>query len=200
MEENLLLGSAVSGDIYAMFLITMLSCLMKKQRMQNKLDIEQLIIRCATRADVPAIVHLLADDILGEKRELDQDPLPHEYYAAFERIDSDPNNELIVVESAGEVIGTLQFTMIPSLSFQGSTRAQIESVRVDRRYRSHGIGRYLLNWAIERARQEGCRLVQLSTNAGRVDAHRFYERLGFVSSHIGMKLDLAQLPVNTEAE
>lgn len=168
--------------------------------MQKTIDTEQLIIRRATRADVPAIVHMLADDILGQKRECDQDPLPHEYYTAFERIDCDPNNELIVVEITGEVIGTLQFTMIPSLSFQGSTRAQIEAVRVDQRYRSHGIGRYLFNWAIERARQEGCRLVQLTTNASRADAHRFYERLGFVSSHIGMKLDLAQPPVDKQAE
>jgi|SRR5882762_8015595 len=90
--------------------------------------------------------------------------------------------------------------LIPSLSFQGSTRAQIEAVRVDQRYRSHGIGRYLFSWAIERARQEGCRLVQLTTNASRADAHRFYERLGFVSSHIGMKLDLVQLPVDKQAE
>ncbi|GLV54693.1 acetyltransferase [Dictyobacter sp. S3.2.2.5] len=160
--------------------------------MQKTIEFDQLTIRSATRADVPTIVHLLADDVLGRQRECDQDPLPQAYYTAFEQIDRDPNNELIVVELAGEVIGVLQFTLIPSLSFQGGTRAQIESVRVDQRYRSHGIGRYLFEWAIERARQSDCRMVQLTTNASRGDAHRFYERLGFVSSHVGMKLDLAR--------
>lgn len=166
--------------------------------MQKTIGTDQLTIRRATRADVPAIVHMLADDILGQQRECDQDPLPQTYYAAFELIDSDKYNELIVVELAGEVIGTLQFTLIPSLSFQGSMRAQIEAVRVDQRYRSHGIGRYLFEWAIERARQAGCRLVQLTTNASRGDAHRFYERLGFVSSHVGMKLDLSQVPADNQ--
>ncbi|GHO86391.1 GNAT family N-acetyltransferase [Dictyobacter formicarum] len=168
--------------------------------MQKTIEFDQLTIRQATRADVPAIVRLLADDILGKQREYDQDPLPQAYYTAFERIDRDPNNELIVVDLAGEVIGTLQFTLIPLLSFQGSTRAQIEAVRVDQRYRSHGIGRYLFEWAIERARQSGCRLVQLTTNASRADAHRFYERLGFVSSHVGMKLDLIKTPANQQAQ
>lgn len=164
--------------------------------MQTKIETDQLTIRRATHADVPAIVYMLADDPLGQQRECAQDPLPQAYYTAFERIEHDPDNELIVVELAGEVIGTLQLTLIPSLSFQGGMRAQIESVRVDRRYRSHGIGRYLFEWAIERARQSGCRLVQLTTNASRADAHRFYERLGFVSSHVGMKLDLTKTPAS----
>jgi len=108
-------------------------------------------IRRATRADIPAIVHLLADDPLGQRRERDQAPLPDAYYDAFERIDGDPRNALVVVEAHGEVIGTLQLTLLPYLTYQGGTRGQIEAVRVDRRYRSQGVGHDLLVWAIERA-------------------------------------------------
>lgn len=155
------------------------------------MDLAELTIRCATRADVPAIVHLLADDPLGQQRERDIEPLPESYYAAFAAIDADPRHELVVVEHGGAVIGTLQLTFLPSLSFQGGTRAQIESVRVDRAYRGQGIGQHLFVWAIERAREQGCRLVQLTTNASRADAQRFYTRLGFTASHVGMKIDLA---------
>lgn len=152
-----------------------------------------LQIRRATRSDLPAIVGLLADDPLGQQRELASDPLPESYDRAFTIIDSDSQHELIVVEAAGEVIGTLHLTLLPSLSYRGSVRAQIEAVRIDRRYRSQGIGTYLFQWAIARAREHGCRMVQLTTNAQRGDAHRFYERLGFVASHVGMKLDLSSL-------
>lgn len=157
------------------------------------------IVRRATRADVPAIVRLLADDPLGQQRERDQDPLPDTYYDAFARIDADPRNELVVVEAHGEVIGTLHLTLLPYLTHQGGTRAQIEAVRVDRRYRSRGVGHALVAWAIERARQTGCRLVQLTTDARRPDARRFYEDLGFVGSHVGMKLDLTQPVVAASA-
>ncbi|MFN8511659.1 MAG: GNAT family N-acetyltransferase [Thermomicrobiales bacterium] len=150
----------------------------------------ELLIRRATRADVPAIVRLLADDELGRQRENAAEPLPESYFAAFAAIDADPRQELVVVERAGEVIGTLQLTFLPYLTYQGGVRAQIEAVRVDRRYRDLGIGQRLFTWAIGRARAEGCHLVQLTTNASRGDAQRFYERLGFVPSHVGMKLDL----------
>ena len=149
-------------------------------------------IRRAMREDVPAIVRLLADDPLGRLRERDETPLPQSYYAAFAAIDADPCHELVVVELAGEVIGTLQLTTLPYLTHQGGLRAQIEAVRVDRRHRDLGIGQRLFVWAIDRARERGCRMVQLTTNASRGDAHRFYERLGFVASHIGMKLDLSE--------
>lgn len=149
-----------------------------------------ITIRRATRSDLPSIVRLLADDPLGSRREAYRDPLPQSYTAAFQAIDSDPRQELVVVEHDGRVIGTLQLTFIPGLSFQGGTRAQIEAVRVDREFRGHGIGGRLFEWAIARAREQGCRLVQLTTNASRADARRFYERLGFVASHVGMKLDL----------
>jgi GNAT superfamily N-acetyltransferase len=160
--------------------------------MEDSFNDTSISIRRATRADVPAIVHLLADDPLGQKRERDEDPVPDPYYAAFEQIDGDPRNQLVVVEAEGEVVGTLQLSMLPYLTHQGGTRAQIEAVRVDRRYRSRGVGQVLFVWAIEQARQAGCRLVQLTTNAEREDAHRFYARLGFVASHVGMKLDLRQ--------
>ncbi len=150
----------------------------------------EISIRRATRDDVPEIVRLLADDPLGKERERFEQPLPEAYYQAFREIEADGRNELLVVEADGHVIGTMQLTFIPSLSFQGSRRAQVEAVRVDGRYRNHGIGRKLLEWAIERARHEGCRFVQLTTNIERADAHRFYYSLGFVASHTGMKLDL----------
>ena len=147
-------------------------------------------IRRATRGDVPEIVRLLADDPLGSRRENYQNPLPQSYYDAFDEINRDQHNELVVVEVNGEVIGTLQLTLIPYLTYRGGRRAQIEAVRVDQRYRSYGIGSRLFEWAITRAREEQCHLVQLTTDNTRSDAHRFYERLGFVASHAGMKLDL----------
>ena len=147
-------------------------------------------IRRANRVDVPEIVRLLADDQLGSQREKFADPLPQAYYDAFVEIDRDPNNELVVAELDGEIIGTLQLTFIPYLTYQGGKRAQIEAVRIDPRFRSQGIGGRLFEWAIERAREAQCHLVQLTTNSARPDAHRFYERLGFVASHSGMKLNL----------
>lgn len=149
-----------------------------------------LTFRRATRADVPDIVRLLADDDLGQQRERYETPLPQVYYTAFEEIDQDIHNQLVVVEQNGAIIGTLQLTFLPSLSFQGGKRAQIESVRVDGRFRGQGIGQKLCQWAIEQARQAGCHTVQLTTHASRADAHRFYQRLGFVPSHVGMKLHL----------
>lgn len=149
-------------------------------------------IRRATRDDVAAIVRLLADDMLGSQREAYQDPLPVAYYQAFEAIDQDPNNELVVLDVDGEIAATLQLTFLRYLTFQGGKRAQIEAVRVDQRFRGLGLGSILFNWAIDHARQEGCRILQLTTNKQRVDAQRFYERLGFVASHEGMKIDFMQ--------
>ncbi len=147
-------------------------------------------IRRARRDDVPAIVRLLADDVLGQQRERYTDPLPESYIAAFAEIEEDPHQALTVVEVNGEVIGTLHLTFVPSLTYQGGKRALIEAVRVDSRFRSHGIGQQLFAWAIAEAKAEGCVVVQLTTDARRPDAHRFYERLGFVASHVGMKLAL----------
>lgn len=148
----------------------------------------KLRFRSAQLADLPTIIRMLADDILGSQRERYEDPLPESYLNAFREIDADPNNELIVAEFDGGVIGTLQLTYTPSISFQGGKRCTVESVRVDERYRGQGIGREMMQWAIERAKAKGCVSMQLTTNNDRVDAHRFYESLGFSKSHIGMKL------------
>ena len=148
--------------------------------------------RNAVAGDLPAIVKLLADDELGAMRERDEDPLPQEYRDALAAMERQGANSVILAIDNGEVIGCLQLAFIPGLARLGMTRAQIEGVRVDRRYRSRGVGEALFQHAIERARQRGCGLVQLTTDRARGDAHRFYERLGFETSHLGMKLDLTK--------
>jgi len=148
------------------------------------------VFRLARRDDLPAIVRMLADDDLGSQRERYAEPLPESYYAAFEQIEHDPNHELIAAELNGEVIGTLHLMFLPSISFQGGLRAQIESVRVDKPFQGQGIGSHLMSWAVERARVRGAHIVQLTTHKSREDAHRFYERLGFKGTHLGMKLSL----------
>lgn len=149
-----------------------------------------LEFRQATHEDLPEIVRMLADDFLGAARERDETPLPESYIKAFEEIEADKNNELIIAETDGQIVGTLQITFTPSISFQGGKRATVESVRVDGKFRGQGIGKELMLWAIERARKENCVAIQLTTNAERTDAHRFYENLGFKGSHLGMKLYL----------
>ena len=144
------------------------------------------LFRRARAEDVPAIVHLLADDPLGRTRERDETSLPPSYLEAFAAIDRDPNNELVVACRTTTVVGVLQLTFVPSITYQGGWRAQIEGVRVDARERSHGLGRALFEWAIARARERGCHLVQLTTDKTRPDARRFYEGLGFVASHEGI--------------
>lgn len=149
-----------------------------------------MIFRKATPKDLSAIVQLLADDPLGQKREDFRDPLPTCYQEAFTRITSDPNQELMVVEDAGQVIGTLQLTFIPYLTYRGGTRAQIEAVRIHKGQRGRGIGEQLFRWAIGRAREKGAHVLQLTTDKKRPQALQFYEKLGFVASHEGMKLHL----------
>ncbi len=151
---------------------------------------EQLTVRAANRGDVPAIVRMLADDPLGAQREMFSDPLAESYLTAFDAIDRDPNNELVVAAAGGEVIGVLQLTFIPNLTYRGGWRALIEGVHVSSGARSSGIGGAMFRWATESARQRGCVMLQLTTNKARTDALRFYERLGFVASHHGMKLML----------
>ncbi len=146
--------------------------------------------RTATEADLPAIVRLLADDPIGAARERDEDPLPRAYRDAFDSIQGQTGNEIILAVDGAEVIGCLQFTVIPGLSRLGARRGQIEGVRVDKRYRGRRVGEILFRRAIERARETGCGLLQLTTDKARPDARRFYERLGFVASHEGMKLPL----------
>ncbi|TDD27159.1 GNAT family N-acetyltransferase [Kribbella turkmenica] len=147
------------------------------------------VIRRATAADVAGIVAMIADDQLGANRESLDDLTP--YLRAFESIDTDPNQALVVAERNDKVIGTLQLTIIPGLSRRGSTRGLIEAVRVAASARGSGLGTTLIEWAIEESRARGCALVQLTSDKTRTDAHRFYERLGFTNSHEGFKLGLS---------
>jgi GNAT superfamily N-acetyltransferase len=146
-----------------------------------------VIFRSATEADLPAIVSLLADDMIGAGRE---DSSSDAYVTAFREVSADPRNHLVVAEVDGEVAGTLQLTYIPGLSRMGAERAQIEGVRVAAAHRSRGLGREMIKWAVGQAKARGCRLVQLTSDKRRSDAIRFYESLGFQSTHEGMKLPL----------
>jgi transcriptional regulator len=145
-------------------------------------------VRRATTADLGAIVHLLTDDPVARVRDQNVSENPADYRRGFEQIDSDPNQELLVVESEGQTIGTLQLTLIPGLSRKGATRLLVEAVRIAPEHQNQGLGQQLFEWVIAHARSMECRLIQLTTDKRRPGAHRFYERLGFVSSHEGMKL------------
>src|SRR5690554_4189425 len=154
---------------------------------------QELAFRPAVRADLPDIVALLADDELGAQRELAGDPLPDSYLSAFEAISADPNNQLIVAVQDGRIAGTMQLTFLPGISHQGSWRCQIEGVRVASQFRSRGVGRRMIRWAIEQARGRDCRFVQLTSDKSRTDALRFYESLGFTATHEGLKLRLLDM-------
>jgi ribosomal protein S18 acetylase RimI-like enzyme len=145
-------------------------------------------IRRATREDVAAIVAMLADDKLGGARERIEDPLPPSYFKAFDTLDRDPNIQLVVAEEGGRVVGCLQLCILRGLSSQGASRGLIEDVRVASDRRSRGIGEQLVQWAVTQSRARGCKLVELLTHHTRVDAQRFYERLGFARSHVGMTI------------
>ncbi|MFC9331671.1 GNAT family N-acetyltransferase [Kitasatospora sp. NPDC057015] len=147
-----------------------------------------LKIRRATADDLPAVVAMLADDPLGAVRESPDDLTP--YRTAFERIEGDPNQHLVVAERDGRTVGTLQLTLIPGLSRRGSTRTVVEAVRIHADERGSGLGTQLIQWAVDTSRELGADLVQLTSDASRTGAHRFYERLGFVGSHVGFKLQL----------
>ena len=146
--------------------------------------------RRARPDDLPSIIALLADDELGVTREVVSEPPDARYVRAFEALERDPNQLLLVADRGGEVAGCLQLTIIPGLSRTGMTRGQIESVRVASRHRGGGLGRAMILHAMDECRRRGCELVQLTTDASRLGARRFYEDLGFVPSHIGMKLSL----------
>ncbi|MCS3496762.1 ribosomal protein S18 acetylase RimI-like enzyme [Bradyrhizobium japonicum] len=143
-------------------------------------------IRPARREDVAAIVAMLADDHLGRARERVEDPLPASYYQAFERVERDQNLTLVVAESKGRVVGCLQLAILPGISTQGGIRGLLEDVRVASDCRSRGIGEQLVQWAVAEAKARGCNLVELLTHQTRTDAQRFYKRLGFAASHVGM--------------
>jgi N-acetylglutamate synthase-like GNAT family acetyltransferase len=146
-------------------------------------------IRPARRQDVKEIVAMLADDALGSTRERVEDPLPESYFRGFEAIEQNPHIHLAVAEDAdGAVVGCLQLCILPGLSAQGSSVGLIESVRVASHCRSHGVGEQIVRWAISQARAEGCGSVELLTHNTRVHAQRFYARLGFSPTHVGMKM------------
>ena len=145
--------------------------------------------RKAKKEDVLKIVEMIADDELGKKRENFQNPIPKEYLKAFEKINTDENQELIVVENENlEIIGTLQLSFIQYLTYRGGIRAQIEAVRIRKDQRGIGLGKKMFEWAIKRAKDKKAHLLQLTTDKKRPKAIKFYEDLGFISSHIGMKM------------
>ncbi|MFD7338549.1 GNAT family N-acetyltransferase [Streptomyces violascens] len=147
-----------------------------------------LEIRPAAPEDIPTIVAMLADDPLGAQRESPDDLTP--YRMAYDRLAGDPNQHLVVAARGGEVVGTLQLTVIPGLSRRGSTRSIIEGVRIHSAERGSGLGTRLIEWAVDESARQGCQLVQLTSDVTRTDAHRFYERLGFEASHVGFKKPL----------
>ena len=158
--------------------------------MGDKVRGSGVTFRSANREDLDAIVRMLADDALGATRETYSTPLPASYRSAFEVIRADANNELVVACLGADVVGVLQMTFIPYLTYRGGWRALVEGVRVDSGVRGRGVGKALLEWAISRARERGCHVVQLTTDKSRPEAKAFYESLGFVATHEGMKLHL----------
>lgn len=151
---------------------------------------ESLEFRLAVLQDLDQIVAMLADDVLGSKRERYEQPLSASYLQAFQAIAEDPNNELVVACFGNEVVGVQQITFTPYITHQGGWRATIEGVRTASSVRGKGVGTQLINWAIERAKERGCHLIQLTTDKQRPDALRFYERLGFQATHEGLKMKL----------
>ncbi|MEU3717816.1 GNAT family N-acetyltransferase [Streptomyces californicus] len=147
-----------------------------------------LEIRPVTTDDLASVVAMLADDPLGAQRESPEDLTPYE--EALQRLTDDPNQHVVVAVREGRVVGTLQLTIVPGLSRRGATRSIIEGVRIHGDERGSGLGTQLIQWAVDESRRQDCRLVQLTSDVTREDAHRFYERLGFTASHVGFKLAL----------
>jgi len=151
---------------------------------------EKVTFRIATEEELDRVVEMLADDVLGNSREQYEQPLPDSYIKAFQAISKDPNNELVVVVLGNEIIGVLQITYTPYITHQGGWRATIEGVRTSSLVRGKGIGSEFIQWAIQRAKERGCHMIQLTTDKKREDALRFYQRLGFEASHEGLKLHI----------
>ena len=154
------------------------------------MDGGEVTIREARREDLPAVVALLADDPLAAGRETASEPLPPAYEKAFQEIEADPRQSLLVAELDARIVGTLQLSILPNLTYSGRRRAQVEGVRIASTARGRGIGRDLMEQAKARAIAAGCHMLQLTTNRQRPQAVHFYERLGFVDSHHGLKLYL----------
>jgi len=150
----------------------------------------RLHYRQATPDDIPVLIEMLSDDALGKLREDHSTPTNPCYLSAMQHIQNDPNNELTVVEHKHQIVGMLQLTFIPYLTYKGSWRCLIEGVRIKKVYRGKGLGTQFFEWAIERAKEKECHIVQLTSDKQRTDAIRFYENLGFKASHEGFKLKL----------
>lgn len=149
----------------------------------------QIEIREAKREDVPAIVSMLIDDVLGKDRENDADLTP--YYNAFDVMVDDPNNTVFVAcDEVGAVVGTFQLTYLQGLSVLAAKRAEIEGVRVHSYFRGRGLGKQMFAWAMEKAKSDGCTILQLTTSKTRGDSQRFYDQLGFEPTHVGYKMGL----------
>lgn len=154
-------------------------------------DVEPITFRSAVAADLEHIVGLLADDELGSSRESASLPLDQRYLDAFAAIEADSNQQLVVAVAGAQVVGTLQLSFIPGIARRGAWRGMIEAVRIAAPYRSAGLGQQMFEWAIARCQAKGCSLIQLTTDKTRLDAHRFYEKLGFINTHEGYKLVLS---------
>jgi GNAT superfamily N-acetyltransferase len=155
-----------------------------------ELKLNRLSYRDATAADLGFIVRLIVDDNVAPTADRPDEPHHPRYLAALAAIDADPNQRVVIAEFEGQSVGTLQLTFIPGINRLGEFRCLIEAVHIVPSHRNLGLGGELIAWAIEQARQRGCGLVQLTSNKKRLDAHRFYERLGFARSHEGFKLTL----------
>ncbi|MCE3268785.1 MAG: family N-acetyltransferase [Burkholderiales bacterium] len=160
----------------------------------QKLDLVKINIRQAVDKDLFSIIQLLADDELGKGREarLTEIDLPDSYLKAFNLIQSNPSTTLVVMEYMGEIIGTLQLIIIPTLTLQGCIRAEVEGVRIKSTFRRFGLGKLMFNWTKNTAIEKGCSLLQLTTNKNRLSAINFYKSIGFIDSHYGMKMDLSK--------
>lgn len=150
-------------------------------------DLPAVTFRSATRDDLPRVVELIADDVVAAARTGVFGPA---HVAGFEAIEASPNDELVVAELEGEVVGVMQLTFIPGIARNGARRLHVEAVRVDQRLRGLGIGRLMMEHAHDRGRERGCALAQLTSDKQRPDAHRFYRSLGYAQSHEGFKLPL----------
>jgi len=151
-----------------------------------------MIYRDAIFPDLPTIIAMLAEEQIGGRADDPSEPLDPAYLAAFDAIDRDPNQRLIVAELDGAIVGTMQLSCLPGLINRGAWRGQIEAVRIASDKRSLGLGAAMIGWAVERFRERGCFMAQLTSNNDRAAAHRFYERLGWKKSHSGFKLMLTK--------
>jgi ribosomal protein S18 acetylase RimI-like enzyme len=154
------------------------------------MQLQNLILRQAIKKDLPEIVRLYGEDELGTTREKLSDPLLPSYEKAFHTIQEDKNQTLLVIEYHQEIIGTCHLTFMPSLSFKGSWRLNLENIHIDKRFQNQGVGTCMLEKAIAIGQEKSCKIIQLTTNKKRIRAKSFYEKLGFQPTHEGMKLYL----------